>query len=185
VKTRILCLFLLLAPMALTAQAPKKPQRAAPRKTVEVAKREFGADLSAFYQHVSSSGGTLNHVVAVAPLDVRVGFPVGEYASVEPRASFSYDSRDGGSYTVSPDLNVTYGIFGGENGSGYYATAGAGVVVTHAANTASQAQFNAGIGRRTGPLRAEAFLQDVLQNKADGLPNRFNIGVRLGLSIWS
>jgi hypothetical protein len=188
-RIMLLCMALFAVPLLLAAQAPRKPASgAAPRKTVEVAKTEFGADVAAFFQHVSAEGGTLNHVVAAGPIEVRVGFPLGEYATVEPRVSFAYDSKGAGGetgYTLGPDINVTYGVLGGENASGYYATAGAGLVVTHTQGTASQAQLNVGFGRRAGILRIEGFVQDVLRSKSNHLPNRLNVGVRVGVSVWS
>lgn len=152
-------------------------------------KHELGVDVALAYEKPSGGSG----LFAVAtPVDVRLGFQAGERLVVEPRFSFNLLTRSGATvYTFTPDLNFLFAFK--DNRKGGYFTAGAGVDLAHASSggvsgTASQFNFNGGIGTRvpyeSGAIRLEAFSRYFLKNTSKGLPNIFELGARIGISLW-
>lgn len=152
-------------------------------------KHELGVDVALAYEKPSGGSG----LFAVAtPVDVRLGFRAGERLVIEPRFSFNLLTRSGATvYTFTPDLNFLFAFK--DNRKGGYFTAGAGVDLAHASSggvggTASQFNFNGGIGTRvpyeSGAIRLEAFSRYFLKNTSKGLPNIFELGARIGISLW-
>lgn len=152
-------------------------------------KHELGVDVALAYE--KPSGGSGRFAVAT-PVDVRLGFRAGERLVVEPRFSFNLLTGSGATvYTFTPDLNFLFAFK--DNRKGGYFTAGAGVDLAHASSggvggTASQFNFNGGIGTRvpyeSGAIRLEAFTRYFLKNTSKGLPNIFELGARIGISLW-
>lgn len=155
-----------------------------------MAKHEFGADITAFYQKLSLNGFSSNQILIGTPVDLRVGIVSGEKATVEPRINFAFHSKGnsngGAAYEFIPDLNLTWGFQ--SNKKGPYLTAGAALRMEHDTSTQTQFGFNGGIGTRipyeSGAIRVEAFGQYFLKKAADLIPSEVNIGVRIGLSLW-
>lgn len=161
------------------------PTVAAAQQEMGEAKHEFGVDMSFAYLKPSGGDGLFG---ISTPVDLRVGFIVGDKLVVEPRFSFNFLSGGGGSvYSFTPDLNFLLAFQG--NKKGPYVTAGAGVDILHAGGsgasaTATQFNFNGGIGTRTGVARLEAFVRYHLENAGDFLPSVLTVGARIGLSFW-
>ena len=167
---------------------------AAQHATMEV-KHEVGVDLGFAYEHVSRLGDSIggpaySHVLIATPVDLRIGFAAGAKLVVEPRITLSFDSKFAGgtsAYTFTPDLNVLWGFRG--NRQGGYATVGAGLDLEHASNqSASQFSINGGIGTRvpyeSGAIRLEAFGRYAFKNAGKLVPAAFDVGARIGLSLW-
>ncbi|MGH2609627.1 MAG: hypothetical protein ACRDHF_11150 [Tepidiformaceae bacterium] len=162
------------------------------------AKHEFGVDLAFAYYSPSDLGGFSfeKGVQIVTPVDLRVGFVSGEKLTIEPRLSFLFDSKGGvdttsgeatSGFVLTPKLSVLYGFQG--NKAGPYVRVGAGInLVDGGSESASQISFHGGLGTRTGygsgTFRPEFFVQYLLKNEDKGLPNEFQIGALLGLSLW-
>lgn len=173
------------------------PFAAAAHESGRVAQHELGADLTGMYAKQPGAAGA---VIIATPVDVRVGFPVGEKLTIEPRVSFGYNSKGGldstfqavAAYAFIPDVNVLWSFRSAHRGP--YVTAGAGLVVAHVpfltfrTGTSTQVSINGGIGTRVpyeaGAIRLEAFGRYVRQNADKGLPEELNVGVRIGLSLW-
>ena len=172
--------------IALTLVLLGVPTVAAAQEVGHEAKHEFGVDLS--FAYLKAGGGGDGIFSISTPVDLRVGFIVGDKLVVEPRFSFNLLSGGGGSvYTFTPDLNFLLAFQG--NKEGPYVTAGAGVDIFHLGGsggsaTATQFNFNGGIGTRTGVARLEAFVGYHLENTGDFLPSILSVGVRIGLSFW-
>lgn len=178
--------------VALTATLALAPSLAAAQHSMshmENPKHELGVDVALAYEKPSGGSG----LFAVAtPVDVRLGFRAGQTLVVEPRFSFNLLSGGGASvYTFTPDLNFLFAFQ--DNRKGGYLTAGAGVDLAHASSggvggTASQFNVNGGIGTRlpyeSGAIRLEAFSRYFFKNTSKGLPNIFELGARIGLSLW-
>jgi hypothetical protein len=169
--------------IALTLVLLGLPTVAAAQQEMGEAKHEFGVDLSFAYLKPSGGGDGLFSIST--PVDLRVGFIVGDKLVVEPRFRFNLLSGGGSSvYTFTPDLNFLMAFQG--NKEGPYVTAGAGVDIIHAGETVTQFNFNGGIGTRTGAARLEAFVGYHLEKDASTLflPSFLTLGVRIGLSFW-
>jgi len=155
------------------------------------AKHEFGVDLAAAYEHQSLAGASLNRIVIVTPVNVRLGLVSKGQVMFEPRFAFLFDSKATGTssgYAFTPDVNVLYGK---DHKKGMYLTAGAGVDLQKdltAAGSSAQFGVNGGVGTRSpyesGAIRLEAFVQYKFKNTSKGLPNVLDIGARVGLSLW-
>lgn len=178
--------------VATTVALAVLPSLAAAQRSMarmENPKHELGVDISFAYE--KPSGGSSLFAVAT-PVDVRLGFRAGQTLVVEPRFSFNLLSGGGTSiYTFTPDLNFLFAFQ--DNKKGGYLTAGAGVDLAHASSggvggTASQFNVNGGIGTRlpyeSGAIRLEAFSRYFFKNTSKGLPNIFELGARIGISLW-
>ena len=163
------------------------------------AKHEFGADIGGVYAKPSGGNGV---VVIATPVDLRVGFMAGDKLVIEPRISFGYNSKGGidfttlqtvATYRFIPDVNALWAFQ--SNKKGPYLTVGAGVDIDHtnvppsgAIGTASQFGVNGGLGTRvpyeSGAIRLEAFGRYFFKNTSKGRPNQFQVGARIGLSLW-
>lgn len=177
---------LALAPAVATAQ-----------HSMAMPSHEFGADLTFFYQSVSSlvpGGSSFNHFLIGTPVDLRLGFVVSQTLVIEPRLAFGFDSKGAGgtssAFSLAPlDVNALFNLGGGTYRKGMYLTVGAGLnYFSGGGASASQFSFNGGIGTRvpyeSGAIRLEAFVRENLKNSTKGLPSSLDIGARVGLSLW-
>lgn len=162
-------------------------------------KHEFGVDLAAFYSHTgsgcSTNCGTFN---VGTPVDVRIGFATSGPLSFEPRFTLAYITGGGGHLlSFNPDINILYRLgpgSGQHNLMGAYVTGGIALAVASAAvsgspsSTATQFSVNAGVGTRmayeSGAFRPEAFFRYNFENKSKSIPSSYDIGARIGLSLW-
>ena len=158
-------------------------QREASRPT-----HEFGVDLGAMFGHYSDCTADCGSFQAGTPLDLRVGFISGK-TSFEPRVSLSYISQGGDHLLlVNPDLNVLFPMGSSTAHKGLYVTTGAGINIIDAGSNGSANQFslNGGVGTRvpfeSAAWRIEGFVRYNLSN-SDFVAS-YNIGVRVGLSMW-
>lgn len=169
------------------------PAVAAAQHSMDNPKHELGVDLGVQYSKESCPTGlTCDGVFSIGtPVDVRIGFVSSGKLEVEPRFTFNYISSGGSSlYIFTPDINLLVGMSSGNNKKGPYFTVGAGVNLAHASGSGSATQFNVngGIGTRapyeSGAFRLEAFARYLFKNQSKGLLNTFQIGGRIGLSLW-
>ena len=152
---------------------------------------ETGVDIAVVY--ASPSGGE-GHFLVGTPVDLRLGFVTSGKLEPEVRLSLFFDSKEGGvagaksAYVIQPDLNVIWNFK--DYSKGPYLTAGAGVNLEKPGGSSSESQFNAngGIGTRVpyehGAIRLEAFGRYDFKNTGKGLPSIFNVGARIGLTLW-
>lgn len=157
---------------------------------------ELGVDLLIQYQNISPvlPGPSVSHVTFGSPVDVRLGFVVSNTVVVEPRLAFAFDSKGASgqsAFAISPlDVNVLFNVGGDANyKKGLYLTAGAGVsYATGGGSSATQFSVNGGFGTRvpyeSGALRIEAFVREQFKNTSDNIPGAFDVGARVGLSLW-
>jgi len=160
------------------------------------AKMEVGADLGAAYSHVGSgctadcSGRGIG-----MPVDVRWRFMAKGPLSFEPRFSLNWQSGFGGhDLQCNPDLNVIYRLGKSTAHKGLYASGGLGMAIDNSgtsgasSSTATQLSLNAGLGKRipveSNAWRLEGFLRYNFENAGKGVPSRFDIGARVGMSFW-
>ena len=152
---------------------------------------EVGVDLGIAY--LSPSGG--NSIFSIGtPVDVRLGFVMHSGWSFEPRVIFQYLSSSGNSiHNIDLDANALFPVGSGSTyRKGMYLTAGGGLDFTNTAGITGRSgtllQINGGIGTRvpyeTGAIRLEAYAKYRLQDTSIGFPNTFEIGGRVGLSLW-
>lgn len=154
------------------------------------AKHELGADISFVYQKPSGGDGIFT---IATPVDLRVGFIAGDKLVVEPRLSFLFASGGGATaYAFAPlDLNLLWAL-GQGNREGPYVTVGGGMNYLHisngASNSATQFSLNGGLGTRlpteSAAIRLEAFARYLFEHASDGLPKEFQVGARVGISLW-
>ena len=156
-------------------------------------KHEVGVDLAFAYEHVGALESltvSYNHFLIATPVDLRIGFAASPKLVVEPRITLAFDSKGAGgtsAYVFTPDVNLLWAFKG--NRQGAYATVGAGVDLQHAnSQSASQFQINGGLGTRvpyeSGAIRLEAFGRYAFQNRSKLLGATFDVGARIGLSLW-
>jgi hypothetical protein len=181
--------------MALIGALSLVPAAAAAQH-VSAGKHEFGVDIAGAYVHQSLGGVTVNQFVAVTPVDLRVGFIVGDKLVVEPRIIFAYSSKSGvntndfsavSSYRIAPDFNALIAFR--DNKKGPYVRTGVGVELEKVTQTSSGQFFITwGLGTRvpngSGAMRLEAFGVYAFKNTTNDLPNTLEIGGRIGLSLW-
>ncbi len=178
---------LVAAPAGLAAQAgPGAPTH------------EFGADLGATYTSIGSGcTGSCGIFSVATPVDLRVGFLTGGPFSIEPRLALSYMvATSGGGHVLvfTPGVNVLYKLGGWSGASGLmgpYVTAGAAVELTDVGGfggSTTQPAINVGLGQRlawgSAAFRPEAFVRYRLENKTHGVPAYFDIGLRIGVSLF-
>jgi len=156
------------------------------------AMHEVGVDLGMFYQKPSSNRGVFN---VGTPIDVRLGIPIHGW-TLEPRVGFTFQSSSiGSAHDVNLDLNAVLPVGSGSSyRKGMYLTAGGGLdfkggnVQGFPSPDATLAQLNAGIGTRVpyGPaaIRVETYMKYHFRDRNIGYTNTFDIGVRVGLSLW-
>lgn len=189
----------LLAAVALVAlpQMALAQRRAAGGGGGGGAKNEIGVDLGAAYSHYGSGCTTsCGAFEAGTPVDIRWGFMASGPLSVEPRGTLSLFSGLGG-HTVSftPDLNVLYRLGNATARRGAYLTGGLGLDWSNTklagattSTSATQLSLNAGVGKRipmeSNAWRLEGFFRYNFANTSKGLPSRFDIGARVGMSFW-
>jgi len=74
-----------------------------------------------------------------------------------------------------------------------YLTGGLGLAIDNSASggpstTATQFSLNAGVGKRipmeSNAWRVEGFARYNFENAGKGIPSRFDLGARLGMSFW-
>lgn len=177
---------------AILAGLTAAPAAAVAQHEMGMPQHEVGVDLTAFYAKPSGASGNFN---IGTPVDVRLGFVSKTPVSFETRFAFAFASGSGGarsSYAFTPDLNILWKLgkgMGMHNLMGPYATAGGGVLLTRIAGTSgARVSVNGGIGTRTayesGAIRLEGFGRYNFKSTTLGLPNSFDIGARIGLSLW-
>jgi len=168
------------------------PSLAAAQHSMENPKHELGVDLGLVYSKPKGGVGVFS---IGTPVDVRIGFATSGRMQIEPRFTFNYASGGGNkAYAFTPDVNLLFGLSADNNKKGPYVTVGAGVNLTHreiggtGGISTSQFNFNGGIGTRipyeSGAFRLEAFARYLLENTTKGLPSTFDVGARIGLSLW-
>ncbi len=170
------------------------PTALAAQHAAMAVKHEVGVDIGFAYEHESAIASTavvaLNHFLIATPVDLRIGFAAGPKLVVEPRIILAFDSKGAGgtsAYVFTPDVNLLWAFTG--NRQGGYATVGAGVNLEHAnSQSASQFSINGGLGTRvpyeSGAIRLEAFGRYAFKNAGKLVPATFDVGARIGLSLW-
>ncbi len=158
-------------------------------------KNEIGVDLGAAYSHLGSGcAADCGGVGIGTPIDIRWGFIANGQLSFEPRFSLNYISGFGGhDLSFNPDLNVIYRMKRSTPRRGMYLTGGLGLAIANSASggpstTATQLSLNGGVGKRipmeSNAWRVEGFLRYNFENSGKGIPSRFDIGARVGMSFW-
>jgi hypothetical protein len=150
---------------------------------------EAGVDLSLAYFKPSGRSGVF---MLGTPVDVRLGFIMQSGWTLEPRVILKYASGGGASaHNFDLDVNALFPMGAGATyKKGMYLTVGGGLDFTGSSTTASGTvlQINGGIGTRvpyeSGAIRLEAYAKYHFQDTAIGFPNTFEIGGRVGLSLW-
>jgi hypothetical protein len=177
-----------LAPASLTAQ----------ENGIARPSHEFGVDLSGMYTNMGSPCAENCGALTIAtPVDLRIGFLMEGPWSVEPRLGLLYQASTSGEGHVlqfTPGINVLYafGARSGPNGViGPYLTAGAALEVADLGDfggSATQVAVNLGLGQRmawgSAAFRPEAFVRYRFRNAYDGVPSYFDLGVRIGVSLF-
>lgn len=170
-------------------------QRARPAVSSGGAKNEIGVDLGAAYSHYGSGCTTsCGAFEAGTPVDVRWGFMANGPISFEPRFTLSYFTGLGGhDLSFNPDLNLLYRMGNSTPRKGMYLTGGLGLDISNqkvgaASVSSTQFSLNGGVGKRipmeSNAWRLEGFLRYNFQNTSKGIPSRFDIGARVGMSFW-
>lgn len=170
-------------------------QRARPAISSGGAKNEIGVDLGAAYSHYGSGCTTsCGAFEAGTPVDVRWGFMANGPLSFEPRFTLSYFTGLGGhDLSFNPDLNLLYRMRNSTPRKGMYLTGGLGLDISNqkvgaASVSSTQFSLNGGVGKRipmeSNAWRLEGFLRYNFQNSSKGIPSRFDIGARVGMSFW-
>jgi len=158
-------------------------------------KNEIGVDLGAAYSHHGSGCTTsCGAFEAGTPVDVRWGFMANGPLSFEPRFTLSYFTGLGGhDLAFNPDVNVLYRMGNSTPRKGMYLTGGLGLDISNqkvGTTSVSSTQFslNGGVGKRipiaSNAWRLEGFLRYNFPNTSKGIPSRFDIGARVGMSFW-
>jgi hypothetical protein len=160
-------------------------------------KNEIGVDLGAAYSHIGSGcAADCSGMGIGTPVDIRWGFLAKGQLSFEPRFSLAYTSglSNGHDLAFNPDLNVIYRMKKSTARKGLYLTGGLGLAIENSApsggssTTATQLSLNGGVGKRipveSNAWRLEGFLRYNFANTSKGLPSRFDIGARVGMSFW-
>ena len=158
-------------------------------------KNEIGVDLGAAYSHYGSGCTTsCGAFEAGTPVDIRWGFMASGPLSFEPRFTLSYFTGLGGHDLIfTPDVNVLYRMKSATARKGMYLTGGLGLDIANqgaggTSTTATQLSLNGGVGKRipmeSNAWRLEGFFRYNFKNTGKGLPSRFDIGARVGMSFW-
>lgn len=156
---------------------------------------EAGVDLGIAYDKPSGQSGVFS---IGTPVDVRLGIIMHSGWTLEPRVIFQYVSGGGSSaHNVDLDVNGLFPVGTGSNyRKGMYLTAGAGLDFRNAVLTrlpgpnpsGTLFEVNGGVGTRvpyeSGAIRLEGFVKYTFQDTNIGVPNTFEIGARIGLSLW-
>ena len=158
-------------------------------------RNEIGVDLGAAYSHYGSGcTASCGAFEAGTPVDIRWGFMASGPLSFEPRFTLSYFTGLGGhDLSFTPDLNVLYRMGTATPRKGMYLTGGVGLDWTNigsggTSTSATQLSLNGGVGKRipmgSNAWRLEGLLRYNFENSSKGLPSRFDIGARVGMSFW-
>lgn len=153
---------------------------------------EAGVDLGIVYSKGSGAPGVFS---IGTPVDVRLGIIMHSGWTLEPRVILQYASGGGNNaHNIDLDVNALFPVGTGSNyRKGMYLTAGGGLDFQGASvgglsNSGTLLQINGGIGTRvpyeSGAIRMEAFVKYTFQDTGLGVPNTFDIGGRIGLSLW-
>ena len=177
--------FALLALTAAIARA-QAPAGAGAAPTLE-----FGVDLTTYYTQIGGGCTTDCGLFSVGtPVDVRVGIVSGPL-TVEPRLAATYITRPGSGHVLSltSGLNVLVRMgpgTGQHNLMGVYLTGGGTYKLVDTGTSAHQFSVNVGVGDRvafgSGAWRPEAFFRYNFKNST--VVSSWDVGVRLGLSLW-
>lgn len=180
-KTIVSALLLVLVglvPAALDAQ--RRP--AAPS-----ARYEFGVDVGAAYSKPENQDGGIE---IGTPVDVRVGLVRSGRMMWEPRFTFGFSSVGGTSrYAFGPGVNVLYAMEGSSHRQGMFLTGGGGLLLVDDGTTSGTVlSINGAIGWRkpygSAAWRYELGIRYEFENQDLGEPATFNIGGRIGVSLW-
>ncbi|HKV70219.1 MAG TPA: hypothetical protein VJN62_03185, partial [Gemmatimonadales bacterium] len=94
-------------------------------------------------------------------------------------------------HDIDLDANALFPVGSGSTyRKGMYLTAGGGLDFTGTSpgGSATLLQINGGIGTRvpyeSGAIRLEAYVKYHFEDTSAGIPNTFEIGGRVGLSLW-
>lgn len=149
---------------------------------------EVGVDLGLAYWHPSGGSG---YVTIGTPIDARLGFVMHAGWTLEPRVILQYVSGNTGGHNLDLDVNALFPVGAGHNyRKGMYLTAGGGLdfVGVSGLPSGTRLQINGGIGTRvpyeSGAIRMEAYVKYHFQDTGTGFPNTFELGGRIGLSLW-
>ncbi len=159
---------------------------------------ELGVDLALMYTKEGSGCATdCGFFTAATPVDLRIGFLTSGPLSVEPRLTFDYVAGSGAhALHTMPGVNVLYQIGTGSGHKGLmgpYLTAGAAIDIIDVggggvSGSATQPSVNVGIGDRvawgTAAFRPEAFFRYNFENSGKGIASSFDVGVRVGISLF-
>ncbi len=158
-------------------------------------KHEFGVDLSAYLN--SPSGGTSGLVIGLPACtgtltpcgpSVRVGFVSSGNMQWEGRLSFGLSTAGTTTYAIDPGVNVLFKIGRGTLMNNKYFTVGADANLVGSTPSGVIPGINAGIGMRKpyggAAWRLEAFGRYQFKNTSLGVPNVFQVGAKVGLSLW-
>jgi hypothetical protein len=173
--------------LAPSAFAQARGHSSAPPTPV-MPEHEIGFDLAADYTKPTGGSGGLEMVF---PVDARVTFLTHSKIMWETRLAFMLNTAGTTTYAIAPDVNAVYQLRPGTGPYGLlnapYLTGGAGFTfVNNGFTSGTQFSLNAGLGKRvpfgSAAMRYEGFLSYLFSGA--GLPSRFAIGVRVGISLW-
>jgi hypothetical protein len=146
---------------------------------------EIGVDFAVAWVKPSGGNGALT---MMTPVDVRVGFASRGPLSVEPRFAMSLESDGGTRYSIDPGVNLLYKLGGRAANQNHYLTGGADIDLLKGGVAGAVLALNGGLGMRhpwgAGAFRTEIFARYAFRNTKLGVPNTFNLGVRLGRAMW-
>jgi len=164
------------------------PALAAAQHNMGAPAHEVGVDFGLAYSKGSGQPGVVS---LGTPVDARLGFVMHSGWTLEPRVILQYQSGGGlSAHNLDLDVNALFPVGSGNTyRKGMYLTAGGGLDFRGVTgNSGTLLQINGGIGTRvpyeSGAIRMEAFLKYIFQDTGLGVPNTFEIGGRIGLSLW-
>ena len=162
------------------------PALAAAQHNMGAPAHEIGVDLGLAYWHPSGGSG---YVTLGTPVDARLGFVMHSGWTLEPRVILQIASGPLSGHNIDLDVNALFPAGSGSNyRKGMYLTAGGGLDFVGDGVSGTRLQINGGIGTRvpyeSGAWRMEAYVKYHFQDTGTGFPNTFELGGRIGLSLW-
>lgn len=168
------------------------PALAAAQHNMGAPAHEIGVDLGVSY--LKPSG--LHSIFTIGtPVDARLGFVMHSGWTLEPRVFILIQSAAGTAHDVALDVNGLFPVGTGSNyRKGMYLTGGGGLEFLGGnlsglpSVSGTVFELNGGLGTRvpyeSGAIRLEANVKYRFQDTSIGVPNTFEIGGRIGLSLW-
>jgi hypothetical protein len=130
-----------------------------------------------------------------SPLDLRIGFVSRGRLMWEGRVGLAFDSEGAGNaaYAFTPQVVALYSMKARRHRAGTYLFGGAGLnfgsIGSPAVNGWTTFSLGGGVGTRkrlgNAALRFEGGLRFDTEDSGAGMPSRFSLGVRTGLSFWN